>query len=265
MILLSPLKKIFERARHLSGLCGSPQGVIILMYHRVNDTLPAHNLVMRTKAFEEQMRFLYRHANVCQVISLKEFETGHPAIFEKKPKTKIIITLDDGYRDNYLNAFPVLKKFGFSATVFLTTGLIGTDQKFKRYADIPGRDMLRWEEIVEMYANRISFGAHTVSHPRLPKFRYQAQREEIEQSHVCVNKNLPQGERLDTFCYPYGEYNADTLRIVQELGFRYALSVIPGVNKPDTPLYELRRIEVSGFDDIKSFKHKVLEKYRENQ
>ncbi len=258
----NPFQKFLRKFKHLCGQYDSPDGVIILMYHRVNDTLPAHNLVTRSKAFAQQMRFLYRHPNVYQVISLREFETGHPAIFEQKPRTKIIITFDDGYRDNYLNAFPILKKFEFPATVFLTTGLIGTDQKFNRYAHIPGHDMLKWEEIAEMYANRISFGAHTVSHPHLPKFSYQTQREEIAESHTRVNKNLPQGERLDTFCYPYGEYNADTLKIVRELGFRYALSVIPGVNKPNTPLHELRRIEVSGFDGIKSFEYKVLEKYQ---
>lgn len=258
----SPFQKFIRKFRHLCGQYNAPEGVIILMYHRVNETLPAHNLVTRAKAFAHQMRFLYRHPDVFQVISLREFETGHPAIFEQEPKTKVIITFDDGYRDNYLNAFPILKRFGFPATVFLTTGLISTEQKFNRYAHIPGRDMLSWDEIAEMYANRISFGAHTVSHPHLPKFSYQTQREEITESCARVNKNLPQGERLDTFCYPYGEYNADTLNIMQELGFRYALSVIPGVNKPETPLLELRRIEVSGFDDIKSFEYKVLEKYR---
>ena len=258
----SVFKKFFGNVRNLAGLYDSPEGVIILMYHRVNDHLPAHNLVTRTKAFAEQIRFLYRHPSVYRVISLREFETGQPAIFGQEPKTKVIITFDDGYRDNYRNAFPVLKKIGFPATVFLTTGLIGTDQKFNRYANIPGRDMLDWTEAAEMCAHKITFGAHTVSHPHLPQFSYQTQREEIAQSRACVDKNLPQGERLDTFCYPYGEYNADTLRILRELGFRYALSVIPGVNKPGTPLHELRRIEVSGFDNIKNFEYKLLEKYK---
>ena len=259
-MFINPFQRIIRKFKHLCGRYDAPKGVIILMYHRVNDALPAHNLVTRERAFEKQMRFLYRHPNVYQVISLKEFETGYPAIFEA-PQTKVIITFDDGYRDNYQNAFPILKRFGFPATIFLTTSLIGTDMKFNRYAKIPGRDMLNWEEIAEMYAHQITFGAHTASHPHLPQFSREAQRREIEESRACVDKNLPRGERLDTFCYPYGEYNGDTMDIVQGLGFRYALSVIQGVNTPETPLYELRRIEVSGFDDIKSFEHKMLEKF----
>ncbi|MBI5415710.1 MAG: polysaccharide deacetylase family protein [Candidatus Omnitrophica bacterium] len=254
-------KKLIRKFKHLCGQFDAPKGVIILMYHRVNDALPAHNLVTRTKVFEGQMRFLYRRRNVYQVISLKEFETGYPAVFEG-PKTKVIITFDDGYRDNYQNAFPVLKQFGFPAAIFLTTSLVGTDNRFNRYAKIPGRDMLNWEEAAEMYAHQISFGAHTASHPHLPQFSYEAQYQEIAQSRACVDRNLPRGERLDTFCYPYGEYNADTLAIVRDLGFRYALSVSQGVNTPETPLYELKRVEVSGFDDIKSFEYKMLEKYK---
>lgn len=256
------IKKIFRKIRNLAGLYDSPDGVVILMYHRINDVLPAHNLVTRTKIFQEQMRFLHRHPKGCRVISLKDFENRRPGIFaQDAPRTKVIITFDDGYRDNYLNAFPVLKKFGFPATIFLATGLIGADKKFDRYAHIPGRDMLNWEEIAEMFANRISFGAHTVSHPHLSRFSRETQKEEIAESYDCVNRHLPQGEQIATFCYPYGDYNADTLHIVREMGFKYALSVIPGVNSPDTPPYELRRIEVSGMDTIQNFEHKVFGKY----
>lgn len=255
-------QKIIRKFKHLCGQYAAPEGVIILMYHRINDELPSHNLVTRTKAFKEQMRFLYRHPNIYQVIGLNEFESCYPVIFEQKPRTKVIITFDDGYRDNYLNAFPILKKFGFPATIFLVTGLIGTDGKFSRYGQVKGRDMLNWEEIADMYAHKISFGAHTVSHPHLPQFSYETQWQEISESQATVDRNLPRGDRLNTFCYPYGEYNADTLKIVRELGFRYALSVIPGVNKPDTSLYTLKRVEVSGFDNMQSFKYKVLEKYR---
>ena len=256
--------KLARKAKHLCGRYEAPEGVIILMYHRVNDALPEHNLVTRTNAFEAQMKFLHRHPAVYRVVDLKDLETRHPSIFtEEGPSSKVIITFDDGYRDNYLNAYPVLRKFNFPATVFLTTGLIGTDDKFNRYAHLRERDMLDWQEINEMLENGISFGAHTVSHPHLPKLSYDEQKREILQSYTCVNEHVPSHKRLSTFCYPYGEYNSDTLKIVQNAGLKCALSVVQGVNTPQTPLHELKRIEVSGLDNIKSFEYKILEKYNE--
>lgn len=255
-------KKIIRKLKHLRGQYDAPKGVIILMYHRINDTLPEHNLVTRTKDFEAQMKFLHSHPSVYRVIGLKDFETRHPSIFTGEgPRTKVIITFDDGYRDNYLNAYPILKIFNFPATVFLTTGLIGTNNTFNRYAHLRERDMLNWEEVSEMLEGNVSFGAHTVSHPRLPKLSYEEQKREILQSHACVNEHVPSHKQLSTFCYPYGEYNSDTLKIVRDAGFKCALSVIQGVNTPQTPLHELKRIEVSGLDSIKSFEYKVLEKY----
>lgn len=210
------------------------------------------------------MKFLHRHPSVYRVIGLRDLETRHPGIFtEKGPRTKVIITFDDGYRDNYFNAYPVLRKFHFPATIFLTTSLIGTNDTFNRYAHLRERDMINWEEAAEMLENNISFGAHTVSHPHLPKLSYEEQKREILQSQACVNEHVPAAKRLSTFCYPYGEYDCETLKIVRDAGFKCALSVIQGVTTPQTPLHELKRIEVSGFDDIKSFEYKILEKYNQ--
>lgn len=255
-------QRILRKFKHFLGRYDTPRGVVILMYHRVNDVLPDHPLVTRSKEFEKQMAFLNRHKNIYEVISLKDFEESPERFYNSaKPQTKIIITFDDGYQDNYLHAYPVLKKYKFSATVFLTAGLIDSDKKFKRYDAVQGRDMLNWEEIYEMLDNKITFGAHTVNHPHLSELSSQEQYQEISESIKEVKGHIPLEKQISTFCYPYGDYNEETLKVVQELSVKCALSVRVGFNTKDTPLHELKRIEVLGNDSIKSFEYKLMEKY----
>lgn len=147
-------------------------GIIVLMYHRVTDILNPHEFVVSVENFRQQMATLARRS---EVIGIKELSFG-----EKRKKQKVVITFDDGYRDNYLNAYPILKKLNLPATIFLITGMIGTNAKRSRYKELPSPDMLSWEEVNEMAAHNITFGAHTVTHPRLSWLDYQAQREEIE-------------------------------------------------------------------------------------
>jgi len=259
---LNIFQKFIRKAKNIAGIYNAPEGVVILMYHRINDELPDHNLITRTIEFEKQMKFLNDNPQTYQVIRMKDFEDNRDDVFNNRfPKTKVVITFDDGYLDNYQNAFPIMKKYEFPSTMFLTTGLIGTDKKFKRYDHLKGRDMLNWDEIQKMSQDGVSFGAHTVNHVHLPELDYKKQKEEITQSVQTLHSHQENGEKISTFCFPYGEYNEDSLKIIRDLKFQYAVTVVQGVNTPSTPLHELKRIEVSGMDSIKSFEYKVLEKY----
>ncbi len=233
------------------------EGVIVLMYHRVNDSLPANDLVVPVEVFRRQMRYLKEH---CEVIDTKELIQGfNVSTFQGikgAPKTKkpaVVITFDDGYRDNYLNAYPILKELGLPATIFLITGMIGTDKKRPRYDKMPSPDMMNWQEVDEMVNHGISFGPHTKSHPHLSQLSYAEQRKEIEDS---VN-DLGRRVTSKIFCYPYGDYNRDTLKILRELGIKIAFTVKPGINNDKIDSLELRRTEISGLDSIFDFRKKL--------
>lgn len=109
------LKKIYRRA-------WGKGKIFILMYHRVDkQSYPFYETAVHPHAFERQMQFLKKNFSVIDLADLKRLN-----VKEKSATDHVVITFDDGYRDNYLHAFPILKKYGLKATIFLATDYIGT-------------------------------------------------------------------------------------------------------------------------------------------
>ncbi len=207
--------------------------MIVLMYHRVNDALEPGEWVVPVARFREQMEYLATRRSQ-----------------EKDQET--LITLDDGYRDNYLNAYLILKELGLKATIFLTTDYIGTDRKRERYKDVPWqRDYLNLEEVREMAMNGITFGAHTATHPHLPELDIEEAENEIVSSRDFLQKEL--GIERPAFSYPYGEFDDRIKRIVKEVGFSCAFTVKSGVHRSGDDAFEIPRIGVSGTISLEDF------------
>ncbi len=229
-------------------------GICVLMYHRVNDLLAKSDLVVSIKDFKRQMHYLSLYCDVLEPGALLEERTGEFLAHSKRPK--VVITFDDGYKDNYDNAFPVLKQYNLPALIFLTTGYIGTNYKKDRYIDTPWkRDYLNLREINAMGEENIVFGAHTATHPHLTRIAFNEARKEMKESYKFIKKVT--GEERIAFCYPYGEYNARIKRMVKELGFCCAFSTTAGINYPGKGLYEIKRMAVSGMDNLREFIIKV--------
>ena len=253
---------LFKEINQFFGNFTTHDGIIVLTYHRVNDKLPKGELVVDPKEFARQMFFLNMYRNRFEVISvdkaLEWFKGGKTDVGINK--TKIVITFDDGYRDNYINAFPVLKKYKFPAMVFLTTDYIGTNNKRPRYKDVPWeRDYLNLDEIKEMMGDGISFGAHTKTHPHLTELSKEKASDEIVGSYQSLKSIV--GDKGVSFCYPYGDHNEGVKEIVKKVGLSCAFSVIPGINYKDTDIFSIKRIDVLGNDNFSSFKYKITDKY----
>ncbi len=238
------------------------------MYHRVKDNLKPDVMVVNTKAFRQQMQYLYDHKY--RVIGISELvselnKLTSPQILNQKIQKRlssktVLITFDDGYRSNYLNAYPILKEFAFPATIFLTTGVIETNKANPRYKKLrPFLDMLSQEEIREMAENGIEFGAHTVNHLCLTQINIEEAKREIEESKKVVSEFT--GLRVSMFSYPYGEYNEDIKKLLEEAGFTCAFTVEPGMNREGTDLLELKRIAIKGNNSLSDFKIKIIDRY----
>ncbi len=152
------------------------------------------------------------------------------------PERSIVITFDDGYQSVYSQAFPVLQRYGMTATVFLATGKARSD----RLPSMEGRPMLSWDEIGEMHRGGITFGAHTLTHPDLTRLPLNQIETEIIGSKERIEDAM--GASVDTFAYPFGRYDERCREFVSH-HFRCACSDRLGLCRYDSDPYTLERVD----------------------
>lgn len=224
--------------------------VPILAYHSISDNLfgyshPYYQINTSPEVFTRQMRWL-RSAGY-RTIDLRDFPKGYPAPAEANSKP-IIITFDDGYRDFLTEAWPVMQQCGFSATVFLATDRIQDDPM-----RIEGADYLTWQDVRELYAQGVSFGSHTVSHPDLRSLGPEQIDYELGFSKEIIEQKL--GAPVGSFAYPFAfpeedsnftRYLADTL---ENLGFQSGVSTVIGRAKAEDDRFFLPRLPINSWDD----------------
>jgi peptidoglycan/xylan/chitin deacetylase (PgdA/CDA1 family) len=221
------------------------KGVVILMYHSVAEN--KEFFTVRPEEFKRQMDYLYKQN--FKVIGLEKLVEYVRNKKEVPPKT-IVLTFDDGYEDNYLTAFSVLKQYGFPATIFLATGLLGNKSYTnKRGIHLP---MLDWSQIKEMHnSGLIDFQPHTMNHPKLSQINIDEARKEISDSKMFIEKELNKQCRF--FAYPYGDFNKDVKYIISQY-FDVALSIKKGRVGPNSDFLELPRNSIDSQTSFIQFK-----------
>ena len=220
----------------------------VLMYHAFSDTEPPSRYIVTRRQFERQMRWLKLTGR--QVLSLEEYLALREA-GQFPPPRSVVISADDGYADFATQAFPVLRKHGFPATVFIVSGKTGGANDWDQSGPLVGRPLLGWGDMRGMLPFGISFGAHTRTHPRLPALTCEEAQAEIAASRTDLEHAL--GRSVRVFAYPHGANDVVTRSLVAQAGFAAACSVHSGANTLSTPDLALRRIEVAGTDSMLRF------------
>ena len=231
---------------------GEPGTLRVLMYHRIADDPGEDILAVTPFAFFEQMRWLKEEGYAVLPVGegLRRLSEG------TLPDGAVCLTFDDGYRDNFTEAFPTLSRFGFSAMVFPVTGFVLGEGEHPRYRQSPGPvPYLTVEQVRQMKASGIEFGCHTHTHPLLPGISDLDAGQEIRQAKKLLEDWTE--ATVDVFAYPNGAFHPGHFALLGRLGFVSAFSVVPGINRRETLRWTLRRTEISGRDSLRDFIHKM--------
>lgn len=226
----------------------------ILMYHIVSQPKSEQEkrYACPPKTLYKHMQYLRR--NGYNIIDL-DTVLQHTSTDTKIPEKTVAITLDDGFRNNYDNALPIFQEFQIPATIFLTSGLMGKTNTWMHNNGYPERQMLTWEQIREMQRLNITFGAHTVSHVKLPEINVSDRMNELLESKKQIEDKL--GEAVKHFAYPYGLLDETVRESTISAGYETACSTRSGFNYHDTDRFILRRLEVYGTDSVRALKQKI--------
>jgi peptidoglycan/xylan/chitin deacetylase (PgdA/CDA1 family) len=231
--------------------------VPILMYHSISDNLfgkshPYYQINTSPCIFARQMKWL-RQAGY-QTLSLSQlhaaFECGNI------PSKAVVITFDDGYQDFYTDAFPALRKYDFTATVFLATGRI-QDTAMR----IEGVDYMTWPEVRELNTLGIEFGSHTVSHPDLRSLGPEEIDYELGYSKETIEDQL--GASVNSFAYPFAFPEEDRsftrylVDVLENHGFESGVSTVIGRATREGNRFFLPRLPVNSWDDYSLFRAKL--------
>lgn len=230
--------------------------ISILMYHQVGDFAPmdAHRAnYCDHRRFARQMGFL--HALGYEVLDLDGALAGLRGERPLGPRS-LVLTFDDGY-DNFADhALPILARYGFTATVYAISGWLG--QPIQWYGQEPGRARPRLMDasrLREIQAAGMTIGSHTASHARLAELGPESQRQELTRSKGDLEDLL--GTPVRHLCYPFGSFNRDTVRAVQEAGYVSATTCLRGAaTAVDHPLI-LPRKAISFGDNLLGFAWKL--------
>ena len=240
------IKSLLGRAAESTGIFARDfrSKMVVVTFHRVNDWMEEDGITCSSAKFEAFCEFFRKHFRVVRLSEqLAGFRDGHGM------GGTLSITFDDGYRDNFEVAAPILRRLGLPAAFFVATAFIGTeyappwDQHLARQ---PG--WMSWDQVRSLRDQGFEIGAHTDGHIDLATQDSRAIRAELASCRSKLQEAL--GAPPTLFAYPFGgrdNISPMSVELVREAGFTCCLGAFGGVNPAVADPFQLNRISVGGW------------------
>jgi peptidoglycan/xylan/chitin deacetylase (PgdA/CDA1 family) len=166
-----------------------------------------------------------------------------------------VITFDDGYQDFKTHAWPLLKRYGFSALVFLVTGDVGGSNRWDAVYGGEPISLLGWDDVRQLRDEGVEFGSHSVTHPYLTGLPNEDIIREAARSQMALEREIERP--VLAFAYPYGDMDEIVQHWIGACGYTFGLSCRPGPATHDDSLLALPRIEIIGTGTVEDVKRKL--------
>ncbi len=222
----------------------------VLMYHSISEHIKneKHNKWrVKPQDFEKQMNWFYKN-------NWKSFTISELSNLDKIPEKSFVITFDDGFEDNFTNAFPILKKYNFKATIYLVPNQKTNHWEEKNTSVLS--NLLNEKQILEMQnSGLIEFGSHTLSHVNLSKIDDFQLEKELVESKKEIEKITK--KKCEAFAYPYGKFDDKIVQAVKDAGYKNATVVKRGLFEQNDDVFTIKRVGILGTESFFDFLLKI--------
>ena len=239
-----------------------PGTIPILMYHQIG--LPAErgtqfrSLTVHPKSFARQMRWMHRFGY--QGLSMRDLA---PYLSGERVGKVFGITFDDGFRNVYQHALPVLKEAGFTSTNYFVAHQLDGSNVWDADKNMPQMPLMSLTEMRQWAAAGQEVGSHTLNHVHLPALTDEQAFGEIRRSREELGSHVQQ--EITAFCYPFGEYSPQHCKMAKEAGYLNATTTERGLVRPADDLFELPRVGVWRSTYLLKFFQKCLTQYEDRK
>jgi peptidoglycan/xylan/chitin deacetylase (PgdA/CDA1 family) len=232
----------------MTAVAESRRAVPVLLYHGVAGDCSESiaRFTVSPAAFDAQLRYLADEGY--QALTVSAFRPALLGSTEGLPARPVLITFDDGFRNTVTEAAPILARYGFASTLYVTTGFLGDGAPgVNGYGD----PMLSWAEVGELAAAGVEIGGHTHSHPMLDTLPHGEARTEIVRCKELIEDHL--GRPVASFAYPHGYSSAWVRHQVQKAGYTTACAVKNALSHLDDDLFAIARLTIEAGHSLDTF------------